>query len=42
MVARTKGLKNQLKNANLTNEMTNLNHENVKDEEITLMSQTTR
>jgi hypothetical protein len=42
MAASTKGLKIQLKNANLTNEMTNLNHENVKDEELTLMSQMAR
>jgi hypothetical protein len=38
MAAHTKDLKNQLKTANLTNEMTNLNHEHVKDEELTLMS----
>jgi hypothetical protein len=42
IAARLYGLKTQLKTKHLTNEFTNLNHENVKDEELTLMSQMAR
>jgi hypothetical protein len=34
------GFKKQLETEKLTNEIKNLNHENVKDEELTLMLQT--
>jgi hypothetical protein len=36
------GFKKLLKNEKLTNEIKNLNHENVKNEELTLMLQTAR
>jgi hypothetical protein len=36
------GFKKQLETKKLTNEIQNLNHENVKNEELTLMQQTAR
>jgi hypothetical protein len=36
------GFKKPLENEKLTNEIKNLNHENVKNEELTVMLQTTR
>jgi hypothetical protein len=42
MPMRHVGFKNQLENEKITNEIKNLNHENVKNEELTVMLQTAR